>query len=340
MPQLFSKFEGISNENKEISELIHQGLNDLNSLQNTKIPYELISEKFQTKEYNTLRKMKLLYKSIKQISGVRVLISIKGDSFLENFLVSIITRNCEVCINVPIKLDILAVDTLNQSVEITAAVEQKIIPHMYLIYNDRKLSLQFDENFPNEKNSVIINLKNFGWTSVLVWQAEESVILTVTDPKIEKKINKVQLLSFDHSLASVPLSFLAKKLTSCLRYKEKNGEVDVEWVEDPQTRFTKKENDSKLMNEEYIKESLGTQAFYRVWADEVFINNSRYLVQCLAYHSLMKIIVTFANKSLEITPETEAYKFIFCLQSVDIAKNSTTLCKSLELRKLIKSFFL
>lgn len=341
LPQMFEKLQDISSENQVISMRINEGFTELHSLTQSSIDLSYKSEKFPVRPYSTLRKMRLLYTSLKIISGTRVIISVKGDSFLENFLVSIMTTEGEVCSNVAIKLDILAVDTLNQKVEVNTAIEQKIIPHLYLIYHNRTLQLEFDENFPNDKNSVIINLKNFGRTSVFVWQADESIFLHVTDPKYEKKINKSQLLSFEQSLSQIPLPALAKSLSAHLRYSSNRTEFEIEWLDSVSAYFYKKETTSNLMNEDYIKESLGTQSFARIWDEEVQINGTKYFVQCLAYHTLKKIVVkTIGGKSLEIAPETQAYKFISNLQSIDLSKHPATLCNSLELRKLIKSFFI
>ena len=168
LPEMFNQFQARSVDNQSIGHLISQGLNQFHNIEIPKVSYSLKTEEFAIREYNTLSKMKLLYTAIKSISGVRVVIRIKGDIFLENFLISIISSEGEACLNVPIKLDKLAVNTLNQPVEITAAIEEKITPHLYLIYCNRTLCLKFDENFPNEKNSVIFNLKNYGKTSVLV----------------------------------------------------------------------------------------------------------------------------------------------------------------------------
>ena len=284
--------------------------------------------------------MRLLYKSVKKISGVRVLISVKGDTFFENFLISLATADCEVCINVPVKLDILAVDTLNQSVEMTSAIESKILPYLYLVYSNRKLQLKFDESFQNEKISVVFNLRNWGFTSAILWQIEESIVISLTDPKSEKKVNKNLVLKFDQSLNSIQLKELSSNLSTHLRYnKIKEGE-ELEWVESIETIFQKKESASKLMNEEYIKESLGTQAFSRVWEQEIVVNGIKYFIQCFSYHSLRKILIGNSGRSFEIKPESQAYKYIVGLQSIDIAKHPTTLCTSLELKKLIKSYFL
>lgn len=339
IPSSFDNVYSFASETDKISNLIKDGLNHLHGFRKQSFSSNLSSEYYKIREHNTLRRMQLLYKSIKKVSGVRVLISIKGDVFFENFLVSLATTDNEIVVNVPIKLDILAVDTLNQSVEMTSAIEQKILPHLYLVYKNRKLQVKFDENFPNEKISVIFYMKNWGKTSALLSQIDESIMLYITDPEYEKKINRSQVLNFDQVLSTVPLKSLSDKLSRHLKYIISDDKYDIEWIESSSEVFNRKEQTSKLMNEEYIKESLGTQAFTRVWEQELRINNSMCFIQCFSYHSLRKILIGVGGKSLEIKPESQTYRFIVGLQSIDIAKNPVTLCNSLELKKLIKSYF-
>ena len=119
----------------------------------------------------------------------------------------------------------------------------------------------------------------------------------------------------------------------------RDNEYEIEWFEDAGMEFSRKEAVSKLMNEEFIKESLGTQSLNRIWVKEVNISGANYVVQCVLYGSLKKIIVTLGSRSFEIKDNTQIFKFIFDLQTIDIVKNPVTLIQSLELQKLIKSFF-
>ena len=203
LPELYHQFQDLSSEQKSIANLIAEGFSALNNLETLVPKPSLTAETFIIREQNEFRKIKLLYQAVKSISGLRVLIKVKGDIFLENFLVSIL--NCEggTCINIPIKLDVLAVDTLNHSIEVTTAIEEKIIPHLYLMYISRQMVLKFDEDFPKEKISVVIDLKNYGKASVLVWQFEEAINIHIPDPKFEKKINKAFVLEPNQNLSQI-----------------------------------------------------------------------------------------------------------------------------------------
>jgi hypothetical protein len=295
------------------------------------------NEGFKIKKTNTLRKMRLLFKGVRMISGVRAMISVKGDTFLENFSISLVAPDGKTCISVPVKLDIMAVNTLNRKVELHSVVQQKILPHLYLTYSNRQLSLQFDDTLHREKVSLIINLKNWGYTSVILWQMEDVIVISLTDPCYEKRVNKAWLLPFEHNLISVPVKRLIQMLEQHLKYVCGNDDP-IEWSDSAESVFLKKESSSKLMNDEYIKESLGTQFLNRVWEIEITINAVDYYIQCFSYMSLRKILISAGTKTLEVNPTSPMYRFILGLQSIDLMKNPKTFCSSLELRKLIKSW--
>lgn len=338
LPNNCTEYNNLSSDREAISLLIKRGMQSLHALQIAPTTTTLESEHFKVRTYNTLWKMKLLYKSTNFISGVRVLISIKGDTFFENFLVSLINNSDECCMNVAVKLDILAVNTLNQPVEMVSAIETKILPYLYLYYNNQQLQLGFDESLGDERRSLILDLRNWRKTSVILIQNDELIVIIIEELKCEKKVYREVLLEPEQNLSTIPNKELLAKLSLHLRYAKESEEV--EWIESVETLFNKKESTSKLMNEEYIKESLGTQAFSHVWERKLIINSTEYTLQCSTYHTLRKLLIKSAEKAFEIKPESQAYKFITGLQSIDISKHPGTLCSSLELKKLIKSYFL
>lgn len=339
LPELYLQFQGISSENESIADLITNGLKSLHNLKNPHPEPLLSNEKFEVREQNTLRKTILLHKKIAIISGIRALVQVKGDIFLENFCVSILTGKGEICMNVPIKISAITIDTLNHSVKATEVIEGNLIPFMYFMCVRNEITLMFDEGFIRDKISVVVDLKNYGKVSVFVWQFEEALNVQIIEPKFEKRINRANLFE-GQNISQVSLTCLKRFLTSHLRYIGKKGDIEIEWVEDFALEFSKKEMKSKLMNEEYVKESLGTQSFNRIWQKNIVVNSVEYLVQCIAYGSLKKLLVTSGVKTIEIKQGSEIFNYIFALQSIDILKNSTTLIQSLELKKIIKSFFI
>lgn len=345
LPQGYEKGICDYGEHEDITELIDSGLNSLQKIGRETTLNEFKAETFKIREYNTLRKMKILFKAVRNISGVRVLICIKGDTFFEHFLVSVTTCDRQFCMNIPVKLDILDVNTLNQEIQIESPVDEKIIPHLYLCYYDKTLSIKYDKSFPSEKVAVVFKLKAWGWTTAILWSIEESISINVTDPRYEKKISKSLLLTHDQSLQNISLKYLSSFLKCHLRFKNNKDEEVIEWCELAEEEFRKKESASKLMKEEYIKESLGTQQFVRVWQSQICIESQVYYIECFSYHSLLKLVVSYMDKTLEIRTgqqmksELDMFRFITNFQYFDIAKSPKTVCQSLEMRKLIKSYF-
>lgn len=345
LPHVYEKGIGDSGEHEDITSLIDHGLKSLQMIGGNKAGQEFKAETFKIREYNTLRKMKIIFKAVRTISGIRVLICIKGDTFFEHFLVSVITCDTQFCMNVPVKLDILDVNTLNQEIRIESPVDEKIIPHLYLCYADRNLTIKYDKSFPSDKISVVFKLKVWGWTTAIIKSIEETISINVTDPRYERKISKSLLLTHDQSLQSISLKYLSSFLSCHLRFKGSKDEEAIEWCESADEEFRKKESGSKLMKEEYIKESLGTQQFVRVWQSQIVIEGQVYYIECFSYHSLLKLIVRFMEKTLEIRTgqhiksEVDMLRFITNLQYFDIFKSPKTICQSLEMRKLIKSYF-
>ena len=344
LPQTYAE-GAIGMQSDDISGKISEGIEKISQIKVEKVECGLEPENFKIREYNTLRKLKLIYTAVRFISGVRTVISIKGDTFFENFMISLVTCDSQNCINVPIKLDILDVNTLNTEKNLESPVDEKIIPHLFYIYKNHKMSISYDKSFPTEKLSVVFKLKYWGWTSAILSVMEENVIIKITDPEQEKKISKTLLLSHDQTLQSLGVVALSKVLSNHLRYKKGLQDELVEWIDSAQEEFHKKESSSKLMREEYIKESLGTQQFVSTWHRSFDISGANYHIECFAYHSLRKLIITSGNRALEIKPqqrskgELDMFSYITALQDIDLSKSPFTLCNSLELRKLIKSYF-
>jgi hypothetical protein len=326
-----------------ITEQISEGLGRISTLKTEKQAKVLSSEGFKIREYNDLRKLKPKYIAVRLISGVRTVISIKGDTFLENFMISLVTCDSQSCINVPIKLDILDVNTLNNTNEMERPVDEKIIPHLFYTYKNKQLCVAYDKAFPSEKLAVVFKLKNWGWSSAILSIVEENIIIKVTDPIHEKKVSKTLILPHDQTLQSFGAVSISKVLSSHLRYKKTSSDELIEWTDSASEEFHKKESSSKLMREDYIKENLGTKQFTRAWNMNMTISGILFNVECLVYHSSKQLVVTSEGyKPYEIClkqrpkSELDSFSYITGLQDFDLAKSPLTVCRSLELRKLIK----
>lgn len=344
LPDIYSNLVSFAQSETEILERMSSGLAqiyDLETETSKYMPekYGKYYERYELKLLSDVYKLNLIYKGVRRVSGKRCIISISSDSIISTIEVSLVTpdRHCFKRFKIPSDSSIL--ETIRQNHLSNNEIASEIISHLYLIYYDNQLNLNYDDHCSVSFFALCLQLKGFNSErSVLLKQEEDSALIILTEPYIEKRVPYNEF--FNHSKEDpFSLDRVSKHLSTHLRYSQELGIHSLDWLSHESYSFKEKEKISKLLDEDYIRTQIAEEEFqvYRTYKKQ--LHNKDISIKLLKCKENLKIRLKCQGKVYELSQDSKDFKFMTCLQGASLQGSPLTYINSIEFDKTILKLF-
>jgi hypothetical protein len=344
LPDIYSNLVLFAQSETEILDRMSSGLAQIHKLEtetSKHIPekYGEYCEKYQVKSLSDVHKLKLIFKGVRKVSGKRCIVSISSDSTMSKIEVSLITpdRRCFKRYRIP--SDSSLYETIHQNHLSNYEIASIIISHLYLIYYDNQLNLNYDDHCSISFFALCLKLKGFNSEiSVLLKQEDDSALIILTEPYIEKRVAYTEFV--DNSTEdSFSLDRVSKHLSTHLRYSQELGIHSLDWLSDESNSFKEKEKISKLLDEDYIRTQITEEEFQVFGTFKKELNNKTMSIKLLKCKENLKIRLKYQDKVYELSQDSPDFKFMTSLQGAFLRDSPLTYINSLEFDKTIRKLF-
>ncbi|CAG9315618.1 unnamed protein product [Blepharisma stoltei] len=264
------------------------------------------------------------------------IINFRSDKWLEYIEISVETSFGD-AFNINVRVPIS--NSHQDKKQIYSYTKKSILPHLYFIYSNNELKLQYDYRHSHTFYSLICEIRGFGLCSVQLTESGDQQV-------------HIQVSSIDDAL-EVPLSIITPKsslflensdwikrvVQKYLSYIPQMNGLYWQETDDQGYIFSQKEACSLLMNAEYLKEEFDILMFSEVYAFEIKLGNSIFNLQCFGSSQHVKFTAKYDNDVVDVSPESKSFKLLTDLQSLNLRKCTATLRNSLELELFFRKIF-
>jgi hypothetical protein len=344
LPDIYSNLVSFAQSETEILERMSSGLAQIHDLETETSKYMpekdgKYCEKYEVKLLSDVYKLKLIFKGVRKVSGKRCIISISSDSIISTIEVSLITQDRKGFKRFRIPSDSSTLEAIRQNHLSNNQIASEIISHLYLIYYDNQLNLNYDDHCSVRFFALCLKLKGFSSErSVLLKQDEDSALIILTEPYIEKRVPNTHF--FHNSTEdSFSLDRVSKHLSAHLRYSQELGIPSLDWLSHESNSFKEKEKISKLLDDEYIRTQIAEEEFqvYRTFMKE--LHNKTIRIKLLKCKENLRIRLKYQDRVHELGQDSTDFKFMTSLQGAYLRDSPYTYINSLEFDKTILKLF-
>lgn len=286
------------------------------------------TEKFAMKKRNLTQLLCPVFEGFTVISGVRCMVLLKSDKWLENLNFQVETLDGS---------SYMLSRTQNMSnsyytpKEIFRVIQDKVLPFLTFRIEKQKVQLKFDPLQGLQHYTILSHIKGIGLCNLQVRVRSENS-LTIEIPSLEQSLNvSTPQDAFELFENKISLTRVIKKN---LIYSKP---LKTLFWENFLEVFNRKDKISKLFDEDYLKSVMDMGHFYQVYS--IKIEKIGVRVDCFAYKEQIILRATCDKETMEIDAMSKNYAFLQDFQCFSILKCPETLRRSLELEMLLFKMF-
>ena len=329
LPQTVRAIEEIIHNEISCYKTLLNGLTTVSSL-STKENFDesTESEDLIVRGINKTQLLSTVFEGFSIISGVRCMVSLVSDKWLENLHFRAITLEGNV-------YTLSMVQTMSNflytNTQLLDIIHEKLLPFLSFHVENQKITMIFDSQQGNCYYTLLCNLKGYGVCNVQVAIRSEST-LALEVPSIDQTIyaqidqDASELFVNKMKIARLVQARLVHSKTSKALFWEDYGEI-----------FTRREKGSKLFDEDYLKSVMDMGHFDQTYSVEIPKIGVR--INCFVYKEQIILKATFMKETVEIDSMSKLYSFLQDLQCFTMTKSPKTLSSSLEVEALLLRIF-
>ena len=266
---------------------------------------------FQLRQPTTHRRLRLLFKGVREVSGLYCFLQVHSNGWFTAFKVHAFLLD-GTTLKLKIHHSLAGMGSDLRSDECKRKVEQQLIKKLYLTVYQEALALRYHKDYGHKWQEFVVQVKGLGKLAVQLFR----------DGQLELPgLESMQLPS------DLTLKQAARLVARHLHVKRGR----LHWSE-PESRFAAKEADSLLLNFAYVSEKLGTHLSGHI--TEYSLGGHRFSVELHTRGGVERVTVTLKDDVRVIDVET-----LRALQFEQLRTAWTTVLRSLELQLLTKRLF-
>ncbi|CAG9310604.1 unnamed protein product [Blepharisma stoltei] len=322
----------------KVLEKLNKGLSSIVSLERENLKTDETSvenEEFYVRKSLQFQKLDIVYQGIFIISSVSTLINIRSDKWLEHLEISAHPINGP-ALQLNLRLSIS--NTYQNQKQIFRIITKKILPHLYYKYIDNSMCIFYDERHGSTFYSIICKIKGLGQCSVEITENENEVRI---EPSIIDHALEVprSVITHEPTVFKVKPSHIAYLISKYMCYVHLNRSLF--WIEGDNQDFIylEKESQSKLMNDEYLKEMLDNTNFITLYKIEFCKDGKVFKLSVIGTNHIVKLKAEWGSESVDIPKDSKYFNYLVQLQSFNIRKGFSTVKNSLELEYFFMKVF-
>lgn len=344
LPDIYANLSLMASKETEILAQINSELQTIHNLEiefmNSKECKEDIHlEKYRVKLHSDVHKIKTVFTGVRKISGKRCIVSICADSLFRKIEVNITTEEGKSFKKYTIPARSSIINQIKQNKLTDSEIASRILNHMYLLYYENRLNLNYDEDCSVSFFTVCMYIKGLNHEISLILKQEDDIILIIlTEPYVEKRVPCVEILK-NQNLSIDRLDQVQKVLKSRLKCFQEVGVYSLDWLTHENNSFKEKDSISRLLDVEYINTQIAEETFliYRVFKKELY--NKKLSIKLLRCKEILKFRLKYKQRVIYLEQDTKEFKFLSALQGASLMDSPLTYVKSIEFDKTILKLF-
>lgn len=327
--------KGPDSEIAEITDKVQSSFSELLWPKTSQIAYVPETEDFGIKQETYSKTKLLLFRGSFVISDVPCILKISGTKWLEEVEIILHTLT-GLTFTYFLKFNS---STIYQSQEeLFEVLNSNYISKLYLIIShNNELELMFDDSHSEKFKVINYFIRGFGKCSLMLTVDVGQLNIQVLEQKEVLEVPK-EILALE-TLKNLNIKEVKRIVNTHIYYDNRTKGFYWQDELDLATIFHKKENKSKMMNDEFLKETLSMKNFKIIYSFFVLVGEIEFKVDMLVFKEQVKCKISTDVESIEIPQESRNFKALSEMQSIDILTNPSTLQKSLEIQVLIKKQF-
>lgn len=334
LPDVMSALSVVSNRSESILEIVKNDLNRfaaIQSLQPVKERSRLKRVKSGLREVNTRHYVTNQYRGCVEISGIPVLVQIASDLTVDHFRVTAQTLEGA-------GFSISFAYSIGLEISPFHSIKHKLLPYLHFLSQNHQWSLHFDPTYESAFRTIIAKPLGVTFQLCLVLiEDENNVIIRSSD--LDAFLS-VPISSFTTSESIYEMTTKEVKLELERHLFVRKDQIQLIWLEEGKEMFTGKEKRSKLMDAEYLSETLGDFVMILMAKEEIIVDGARFGIELYAHKTVEKVRIMHEEHAIDIEEGTKQLAFLKQMQFRHLHKEPKTVFRSLELATLIRALFL
>ena len=329
LPHAVKSIEEIIHNESSCYETLLNGLTSISSLQTEdKLEQSAECEDLIVRAINEAHFLSPVFEGFSIISGVRCMVSLVSDKWLESLRFQAMTIEGSVYTLTMIQSMSNSLYTNKQLLDI---IHEKLLPFLSLHMENQKTTMIFDSQQGSSYYSLLCHLKGYGLCNVQVTVKSEST-LALEVPSIDQTVyaqidqDASELFQNKIKLARLVQERLVYSKNARTLFWEEYGEI-----------FMRREKGSKLFNEDYLRSVMDMGHFDQTYS--VDIQKLGVRIDCFVYKEQIILKATFMKETIEIDSVSKFYSYLQDLQFFTMSKSPKTLASSLEVEALLLRIF-
>ncbi|CAG9319284.1 unnamed protein product [Blepharisma stoltei] len=290
---------------------------------------EYVKENMDVRAKTSYNKLFLIYQCLADLSCICCSIQILTNSLYKTIVaVALLPSGQSLKTNIDRKI------ITSKETDLSKTIKNDLVPKLFLTNSNDDLFLNWHDDYGSLFFTIITQVKGYKKpvTLLLKEKSSKGLVLIYGETELEIAYSRLQIKKLEKS----SLRHIKKKLIKHLYYDSKIGHL--QWIENANSMFDKKEKNSLFLDLNYIYEVLGIKLFHFNSYFMYELGEDTYKIEIWVYkeHAMIKVF-----KNLKLIDQTESgahnFKFVTDLQILDIISSPLTLSRSLEFKFYLKS---